>query len=85
MSTKKIGRKLVMLYKKAKNAEGKEVARNLFRHPLGDFRHPLKISLPPPGRNPETATGISTGVYAGNVHCSKVSTNGGFIRRHEYS
>ena len=43
-----------MLCKKAKDAEGKDVARNLLRHPLEDFRHPLKISLPPPGRNPET-------------------------------
>ena len=25
-----------------------------FCHPLGDFRHPLKISLLPPDRNPET-------------------------------
>ena len=47
--------KLFMLYKKAKNAEGKEVARNLFRHPRGDFRHPLKIYLPSPEINPETA------------------------------
>ena len=31
--------------------------QKFFRHPLGDFRHPLKISLPPPGRNPETAPG----------------------------
>ena len=30
-----------------KKAEGKEAARNLLCHPLGDFRHPLKISLPP--------------------------------------
>ena len=45
-----------MLSRKAKNAEGKDVARDLFRHPLGDFCHPLKISLPPPGRNPETAS-----------------------------
>ena len=48
-------RKLIMLCKKGKNAEGKEVARNLFRHPVGDFRHPLKISLLPPGRNSEPA------------------------------
>ena len=47
----KIGRKLVMLCKKAKDAEGKDVARNLIRHPLRDFRHPLKISMP----SPETA------------------------------
>ena len=39
-----------MLCKKAKNPQGKEVARNL-------FHHPLKISLPPPGRNPESAPG----------------------------
>ena len=44
----KIGRKFVMLCKKAKK-------RNLSRHPLGNFRHTLKISLPSPGRNPETA------------------------------
>ena len=24
-----------------------------FRHLLRDFRHPLKMSLPPPGRNPD--------------------------------
>ena len=36
----KIGRKLVMLCKKAKNAERKEVACILFCHPLGDFRAP---------------------------------------------
>ena len=35
------------------NAEG--VSAQFFRHPLGDFRHPLKIILPPPGRNPENA------------------------------
>ena len=44
-----------MLCKNAKNAEGQEEVCNLFRHPLGDFRHPLKIFLPPPARNPETA------------------------------
>ena len=49
-----------MLFKKAKNAEGKEVARNLFRQSQGDFRHPLKISLPPPGRNPETASACNS-------------------------
>ena len=53
---KKRGPKLVeCCVEKQKNAEGKDVARNLFGHPLGDFRHPLKISLPPLGRNPETA------------------------------
>ena len=54
----KIGRKLVMLCKKAKNAEGKEAACILFRHPLGDCRHPLKISLLAPRKNPETALEI---------------------------
>ena len=29
-----------------------------FRYPLEDFRHPLKMSLPPPGRNPENAPGM---------------------------
>ena len=33
------------------NAEGGSA--QFVRHPLGDFRHPLKITLPPPGRNPE--------------------------------
>ena len=42
-----------------KNTEGKGVPRNLFPHPLGHFRHPLKISLPPPGRNPESVPDIS--------------------------
>ena len=53
--SKKSGRKLVMLCRKAKKADRTEVARNLFHHPLGDFRHPLKITLPTPGRNPESA------------------------------
>ena len=35
------------------NAEGG--GAQFFRHPLGDFFHPLKITLPPPGRNPENA------------------------------
>ena len=35
----------------SRKAEGKDVERKL-------FRHPLKISLPPPGRNPETAPAI---------------------------
>ena len=35
------------------NAEGGSA--QIFRYPLGDFRHPLKITLPPPGRNPENA------------------------------
>ena len=26
-----------------------------FRHPLGEFRQPLKITLQPPERNPENA------------------------------
>ena len=51
----KSGRKLVMLCRKANKAEGKGTARNFFCHPLGDFSHPLKISLPPHGRNPESA------------------------------
>ena len=51
----KSGRKLVMLCRKAKNAEGKGGSAQFFRHTLGDFRHPLKITLPPAGRNPETA------------------------------
>ena len=34
---KKIGRKFVMLCKKAKNTEGKEVAQNLLRHPLETY------------------------------------------------
>ena len=33
----------------------KGVSAQFFRHTLGDFRHPLKITLPPPGRNPENA------------------------------
>ena len=49
------GRKLVMFCRKTKNTEGKGGSAQFFRHPLGDFRHPLKISLPPPGSNPETA------------------------------
>ena len=40
--------KLVMLCRKAKIAEGKGDSAQF-------FRHPLKITLPPPGRNPETA------------------------------
>ena len=40
-----------MLCRKAKKAEGKGGSAQFFRHPLGDFRHPLKISLPPPGRD----------------------------------
>ena len=47
--------RLVMLCRKAKNAEERRVASNFFATTLGDFRHPLKITLPPPGRNPETA------------------------------
>ena len=42
--------KLEMWCRKAKNAERKGIERNF-------FRHPLKMSLPPPGRNPETAPG----------------------------
>ena len=49
-----------MLCRKAKNAEGKGVALNFFRQPLGDFRHPLKITLPSPGRNPETAPALGS-------------------------
>ena len=56
--SKKSGRKLLMLCWKANNAEGKEMARNLFRHPLGYFRYPLRIFLPPPGRNPESAPAL---------------------------
>ena len=33
------------------NAE--EGSAQFFRHPMGDFRHPLKITLPSLGRNPE--------------------------------
>ena len=48
----KSGRKLVILCRKAKkNTElrGRGYCSAQF------FRHPLKISLPPPGRNPEYA------------------------------
>ena len=45
-----------MLCKKAENAKGKEVARIL-------FRHPLKIYLPPPGRNSETAPDMDKGQW----------------------
>ena len=37
--------------RKAKNAKGKRGSAQF-------FRHPLKITLPPPGRNPETAPDI---------------------------
>ena len=48
LKCQKHGRKLVRLCSKAKTAKRKGIARNF-------FRHPLKISLPPPpGRNPET-------------------------------
>ena len=35
------------------NADG--CSAQFFRHPLRDFRHTLKITLPPPGRNLENA------------------------------
>ena len=53
----KSGCKLVMFCRKVKDAEGKGSRAQFVRHPLGDFRHPLKFTLPPPGRNPETAPG----------------------------
>ena len=52
------GRKLDMLRKK-----GNGVSAQFFRHPLGDFRHPLKISLPSPGRNPETTPDLIILLY----------------------
>ena len=47
--SKKSGRKLVMLCRKAKKKRREKGDSKQF------FRHPLKISLPPPARNPETA------------------------------
>ena len=53
----------MLVCRKEKNAEGKRGSAQLFHHPLGDIRHPLKITLPPPGRNPENApeTGATSG------------------------
>ena len=45
-----------MLSRKAKN--GKGGSAQFFPNPLGDFRHLLKITLPPSVRNPETAPGF---------------------------
>ena len=62
LKCQKSGRKLEMLFREEKSVEGMEAAGNLFRPPLGDFHRPLKISLLPLGRNPETAPAtISTG------------------------
>ena len=44
LKCKKSGSKLVMLCKKAKNAEGKGGSAQFFRHPLGDFAAPWKKS-----------------------------------------
>ena len=71
------------LGKKAKNAEGKKVGRNLFRHPLEDYRHPLKISLPPPGKNPETAPD-SIRVFIGSL-CIKHIVEDDFTQFHDSS
>ena len=67
----KSGRKLVMGCRTAKNAERKGIARNFFATPRGDFHHPLKISLPPPGRNPETAPALLNSF----ILCFKVGFN----------
>ena len=56
----KSGLKLVMLCRKAKNAEGKGGSAQF-------FRHPLKITLPPPGRNPETAPDAKP-IFEGHFH-----------------
>ena len=45
------------------NSEGGSAP--FFRHPLGDFRHLLKVTLPPPGRNPENAS-APVGVVSGS-------------------
>ena len=67
----KSGREFVMLVGKAKNTEGKGGSTKFFRHPLGDFRHPLKITLPPPGRNPETASDYNI-LYENKKVCVQV-------------
>ena len=38
---------MVMLSRKAKKRWGKDVARNVFRHPLGDLHHLEEILKPP--------------------------------------
>ena len=56
------------------NAEGG--GAQFFRHPLEDFRHSLKITLPPPGRNPENAPVLDGHIRArestflSGPHCS---------------
>ena len=55
LKCQKSGRKLVMGCRTAKNAERKGIARNCFATSWEIFAIPLKMSLPPPGRNPETA------------------------------
>ena len=65
---KKSGIKLVMLCKKAKKRWENGDSTQFFSHPLGNFCHPLEISLPPPGRNPETAPDCVEQVYLGYHH-----------------
>ena len=40
-----------------------------FHHALGDLRHSLKITLPPPGRNPETASAFKQIYFAQIENC----------------
>ena len=63
----KSGRKLVMLCRKAKYAQGKGCSAQFFTTPLGYFCHPLKITLPPPERNPETTPDSVGSEMAGSV------------------
>ena len=66
-----------MLCRKEKTLRGNWDSEQLFRHPLGDFRHPLKISLPPHGRNPEIAPDLKR--YTGLVIESCMQGNIGVV------
>ena len=58
LKCQKSGCKLELLCRKAKKFRGEGGCAHFFATPgrfsppLGDFRHPLQISLPPPERNP---------------------------------
>ena len=72
-----------MLCRKAKNAKGKGGSAQFFRHPLGDLRHPLKITnnLPPPERNPKTAPGPEASCTFSNTPGDRLGeTNPAFLK-----
>ena len=63
LKCKKRGRNIVK-----KNGWGEGGSAKFFRHPLWDFQHLLKIFLPPPGKNGETAPEGCGTLYLVYVH-----------------